>query len=96
MDVDLFGSKSAFNNYFLSSRTEWRRRTNLALRVEEFDPSPGLGVRNGVILSFLIVTHGVEASNRGRRAGWCRVLCHTCVRQFARRHREDDANGAMS
>lgn len=96
MDVDLLSPKLAFDDYFLSGRTEWRRRTNLALRVEEFDPSSSLGVRNGIILSFLIVAHGVEAPSRRRRAGWCRVLCPTCARQFARRHREDDADGTVS
>jgi hypothetical protein len=34
----------------------------LALRIQELDTSPGLQVGNRVVLSLLIVTHGVEAA----------------------------------
>lgn len=35
--------------------------TDLALREEELDAFPSLGMCDGVVLALLVVTHGVEA-----------------------------------
>lgn len=68
--------------------------TDLALREEELDAFPRLLVSDGVVFSFLIVTHGVQTTRwRGWTVWWCRYVV-SCSSAAGRHRRVADRGGS--
>lgn len=59
MDVDLYAAQGQL--VVTRHKAVEAERTDLALREEELDAFPSLRMCNSIVLSLLVVTHGVEA-----------------------------------